>query len=370
MSYDTAALDKLLDRVKGKVFIGDNAAFLSTIMCSLEFRWTEEVPTAATDGLRLYWNPHWFQSLPEETRQTVLIHELWHPARLHMLRAGNRDPGIWNIACDHVINLDLEKENRSFKGTQPMKDLQYQGMCEEEIYDLLMQDPPPANSWSTGDGGDIRPLKDEEKRQVINNVVQAVQQARLCNQAGKLPGAIEQNLKEFLDPIIPWQSVLHKFFTDLMDNDYSWKRPNRRFQDMYLPSLLDDDNRLEHLRYYLDVSGSIKDKDVLRFNSEVKYIKDTYNPQKLTLVQFDTRIQDIQEFDESTPFNEIMVKGRGGTCLVDVREDIQKTKPTAAIIFTDMHVTPMEPLDYDIPIIWVCIGSKINGPFGQTIHID
>jgi len=53
-----------------------------------------------------------------------------------------------------------------------------------------------------------------------------------------------------------------------------------------------------------------------------------------------------------------------------VREWIIKNKPTAAIIFSDMYVRPMEELPFDIPIIW-CVLNNPNAtvPFGEVVHI-
>lgn len=140
---------------------------------------------------------------------------------------------------------------------------------------------------------------------------------------------------------------------------------------MYLPGITKDTSRLEHLCYYMDVSGSITTEDVIRFNSEIKYIKDTFNPEKLTLVQFDTEITNetvIEEFDE---FNALNIIGRGGTSLVPVKEHIEKHKPTAAIIFSDLECYPMDKLSEDIPVIWVVINNKhakVN--FGTKVHIN
>src|SRR5690606_7356868 len=205
--------------------------------------------------------------------------------------------------------------------------------------------------------GDMVNLSNQEKQTVINSVVQAVHQAKASGQAGNIPGAIKEILKKFLEPVIPWQTVLMQFFTDLLDEDYSWKRPNRRYSDMYLPSKFTDDGRLEHLMYFLDVSGSISEAQILRFNSEVKYIQETLKPQRLTLIQFDTMIQDVKEFNVDDPFDEIEIIGRGGTSFVPVREYIQEHKPTAAIIFSDMFCPPMEPLEEEIPIVWVVMDN-------------
>lgn len=377
-SLDLYAITRELDRTKSAVFLDKrNAAFLGSLMCSLNFVWSRDIPTAATNGVTFWWNPEWFLKLDPEVRKTVLMHELWHVARLHMIRLENRNPRYWNYACDIRINNDLEREGASFFGVEDCwKDQQYDAngiMAEEDIYDLITKDPSKINgsSWQdAGEEGDMIPLTNQQKQTVINTVVQAVHQAKLSGQAGNLPGGIQEILNKFLEPIIPWQTVLMQFFTDLLNEDYSWKRPNRRYHDMYLPSRFTDDGRLEHLIYYLDVSGSVTDAQALRFNSEVKFIQETLKPQRLTLVQFDTIIQDVKEFKEEDPFDEITIIGRGGTSFVPVREHMIEHKPTAAIIFSDMWCSPMQPLDDEIPVIWVAIDNRsATVPFGKLIHI-
>ena len=99
-SLDLHALSKQLDITKSKVFLSEkNAAFLGSLMCSLNFVWSRDLPTAATNAITFWWNPDWFLSLDPEVRKTVLMHELWHVARLHMVRLDNRNPRYWNYAC-------------------------------------------------------------------------------------------------------------------------------------------------------------------------------------------------------------------------------------------------------------------------------
>jgi predicted metal-dependent peptidase len=389
-ALDMEYLNRELDKTKSAVFLGNNAAFLGSILCNMNFYWSEEIPTACTDGITLYWNPRWFLSLKPGARKTVLVHELWHPARLHMVRQGTRDARIWNYACDIRINNDLTKEGYSFEGIENCwRDPSFDaGAAEEDIYDTLIKNqtpPPQGGSWcpdgvpsdQPGDPsknqGDMIPgdaLTKEQLSQIANNVVRAVHQAKLSKGAGSIPGDLEEILNRFFAPVIPWEEVLHQFMRDLVDETYTWHRPNRRFPNMYLPSRYLDEGKLEHLAYYEDVSGSITDDDAIRFNSEVKYVKEFYQPQKLSLIQFDTRITQIIELEDSDPFDQIKIIGRGGTCLRCVREHIIQTRPTAAIIFSDLECAPMEPLPFDIPIIWVAIRARSTSvPFGKLIHI-
>lgn len=377
MSMTEAELQREFDRVQAHTFLGSTAAFFGAIICSLKFRWNTDIETACTDGENLEWNPNWFIKLPQETRKTVLMHELWHVGLLHGPRLGSRDPEVWNQACDIYINNTLEAQGYTFDGTQPWKDSSYKDWTEDDIYDDLMKNPHKRPSgggaFGIGDGDMKKPTSASCNASIVNNVVRAMHQQKMANgnMPGSLPGNIEEVINQFLKPVVKWERLLERFFTEMLDEDYTWARPNHRFQDIYLPSRFTDDGRLEHLAYFQDVSGSIQTKDSLRFNSELAYVWDKYKPEKMSIIQFDTQIQKVDVIKEGDKFTEIKIIGRGGTCLREVREWIIKNKPTAAIIFTDMEVAPMEKLPFDIPIIWVCIRNpRATVPFGQLIHIN
>ncbi|MCR5943506.1 hypothetical protein FG152_22245 [Ochrobactrum sp. XJ1] len=380
---DYRQLTRLMDRTKTKVFLNTNGAFLAPLMCSLDFRWNETVPTAYTDGKEIGWNPYFFLYLDEPTRVSVLLHELWHVALLHMVRRGERDPEDWNIAADIVINNMLDSEGCVFNGCNPWINHDFDGQTTEEVYDAIhLQKPsmcskPQFTNPGTGEAGDSDIQEPaggaSEQAQVQHQVVaKVVSAAHASKMAGKLPGEIETTLNKFLAPELPWKTILAQFFNELCNQDYSWSRPNRRYRDMYLPSLIDDNEGLEHLIYYLDVSGSITDEDIIRFHSEFKYVKDTFAPEKMTMVQFDTMIQKEEVFLKDDPFEETHVIGRGGTSLVCVREHIIEHEPTAVVVFSDLYCSPMEPLpsNVNIPIIWICVNhAGANVPTGTLIHI-
>ena len=116
---DTETLQKELDRTKVSVFLGKNSAFFGSLACSMEFRWDESISTAETNGKYIRWNPQWFQSLSKDERIFVYLHELWHAARLHPMRFGNKDPELWRIACDYKINGDLVDLGYSYGSLSP-----------------------------------------------------------------------------------------------------------------------------------------------------------------------------------------------------------------------------------------------------------
>lgn len=364
-------LTRELDRVKADVFSGKSAAFLGSLMCKLPQSWNENIQTAQTDGQSIQWNPEWFLKLPRPTRGTVLVHEIWHVARMHGPRMGNRDPEIWNYACDILINNTLDYAGYSFEGTEPWLDHQYDGMVEEQIYDLLIaqqKTPPSGGSWGVGKPDMCEGIADNPIS-TLNKVVGAMASAKMAGEAGTLPGDVVEMIKKFLKPVVPWEKELHDFMTDLSEECSTWARPWRRYPDMYMPDRYVEEGRLAHMAYFLDVSGSITQRDCLRFNSEVKYVFDTFQPQRLTLILFDTVIQRIYEFEEGDDFEEVEIVGRGGTSLECVRDWIEKNRPTAAMIFTDLEVSPMQPLTYDLPLLWICNKAGKSVPFGKLIHI-
>lgn len=393
---DYELLDRQLDRVKTYVFSIDKyAAFIGSLMCKLNFSWTADIKTACTNGIILWWNPYWFQKLPKLTRRTVLMHELWHVGEMDMLRRGDRDPTIWNYACDIRINNRLEAQGYSFEGTKPWKDPMNFGFpigvvrfgtsaSAEEIYDKLIEikaqqeafhEAFAADPWgqeSGPDDSDVGDLVDPEENDIngdmtiIGNVVSAEQAAKMAGEL--IPGEVETLLKRFLQPKVPWEAYLYQWYDAKIEKDYRWNRPSRRYRDIYLPSLQDEEG-LININYYIDVSGSISDGEVIRCNSEIKYIKEVFAPEKLTLIQFDTRITKITVFKQDDPFDELVIVGRGGTSLVPVREHILETKPDAAIIFSDLQCEPMEK-GPECPILWITLNNpKIKPAFGDQIHI-
>lgn len=371
---DMEALNKAYAKMERYAFMDHkNPVFLGSIMCSMERIWTTDVPTAAVNGINLFWNPYFFLKLPEHLRPTVLIHELWHVGRLHFIRRGTRKPGMWNQAADYEINNPMEYDGYNFQDFKlidfkPCLDHAYDGMSAEEIYDILEQ--------KAEDGFDkmlidiLEPDETDPKAQrniidAVSTVIRAQQAAVMANE--DLPEAVTYTINQFLTPKIPWNEELYNFFNALIDSDYSLQRPNRRYSDVYMSSLTPSEG-LENLMYFVDVSGSITDPYIIRFNSELKYIKETFNPEKLTVVQFDHMIQDVKVFTDEDEFDKIEVIGRGGTSLVPVKAMIDKEKPTAVIIFSDLECTPMEKVD--CPVIWVAVNNpKVKPAFGKTIHI-
>lgn len=370
--FDYTELQRAMDQVKTQIFLDKQfAAFLGSLMCSLNFVWTTGIKTAGTDGVQLIWNPEFFLKMPQETNVTIMLHELWHVAYLHPLRGEGYIPRLANKAMDIVINDDLVRQGYSWLGFKPWlgRGRFTRDQPWEEVYDILFKEGnwDDDNPWGE-ETGDLFEPTDAMKREMINNVVRSTQVAKMSY--GNVPGETEEFLQRFLVPKLPWGTLLQRWLRQFDKSDYSMRRPARRTHahDLYLPTI-DSSNRLEHLIWYMDVSGSMGPKEVQRIASELRHIKQVFKPKKMTVVQFDTRITDITEWDHNDPFEGIMFKGGGGTDLREVRQHIIDTKPTAAIIFSDMWLEPMKP-GPTCPILWVAIDNPhAEVPFGKLIHL-
>lgn len=394
-SIDYKELNKLLDKTITAAFVGKNAAFLGSLSCSTQVEWDPSIPTACTDGVKIWWNPTWFESLPRIQREVVYVHELWHPARLHFHRGQGKDWSIWAQACDYVINQEMKDDGYDFGEVPHLYRADFYGKSEEEIYDILLEEQKQqktkqkSSELSAGggtselddtgskdnmnditDGADLVRPSASALRENLNNVVQAVQQAVVFSGVGSVPGGLREMIDSYLKSVVPWHQLLDRFLTDLDEEDFSWQRPNRRHHDIYLPVRIKEESRLTRVNYYLDVSGSIDQHQLLRFNSEARHIKEKFNPEMMKLIQFDWIIQHVTEISEFEKLKELEVIGRGGTCLECVREHIKEDKPTAVIIFTDLGCEPMQPLPPGIDVIWVVVNNpNATVPFGQMIHV-
>lgn len=74
------------------------------LMYPVEHICTLNIPTAATDGKRYYWNPKFVLKQSKIGLRIICGHEAWHAIYMHPQRRGSRFPKLWNIAVDYIVN--------------------------------------------------------------------------------------------------------------------------------------------------------------------------------------------------------------------------------------------------------------------------
>lgn len=359
-------LQQELDRTKIALMQSKESVFFTTIVFSLKFVWDDTQPTAYTDGYTLGFNPAFFLGMPKEQRVGVLVHEACHVAYDHMGRRMGRDMNLWNMAADHVINLELL--GRGFKLPEfRLADERFKGMSTEQVYNLLQaeqyNEPNPM-----ADMRDPEQVKPEEyKRHIEDLIIRASVQAKMGGGAGSIPGEVELFIDTLLKPRLPWQTILRREVGALVKKDYSWMRPARRFfPEHHLPSL---SNPAPYaLTFYVDISGSVSDHQFKVFVSEIAGAIRMFSPPSVTVVQFDTSIKSIDAVRSLAELSKIEFHGRGGTCPECIFEHMETSKPQLALVFTDGEFEwPRDTLKQRL--LWLINDNPGFVPqFGRALH--
>jgi predicted metal-dependent peptidase len=85
------------------------------LMYPVEHICTMNIPTAATDGKRYYWNPKFVLKQSKIGLRIICGHEAWHAIYMHPQRRGSRLPKLWNIAVDYIVNGTVMEDFKARK---------------------------------------------------------------------------------------------------------------------------------------------------------------------------------------------------------------------------------------------------------------
>lgn len=326
-----------------------------------------DIPTLATDGKHVFYNPQFVVSISDEQMQAEFAHEVMHCVCNHLTRRGRRDPRLWNVAADYVINLILFKSN--FKlGKDWLFDKKYDGMAVEQVYELLLKNlPPPSVSPSdllppnAGAGSPVEQKQMEREWQIAT-----IQTAMECRRNGTVPGGLERFLDDLITPKVPWRDALNRFLTRTVQEDYSWHRPSRKFipQGMYLPTMRSEGSG--HIAAVIDTSGSITQPVFTAFMSELTGIMNQVRPEKLTVVMADAEINHIDTFTRGQPID-VKLCGGGGTDFRPAIKHFHNDPPDALVYLTDLYGPTGD--DPGFPVLWCCTTDE-TGPWGETIKLE
>ena len=99
-------------------------------------------PTAAVDGRNLFFNTQFFNAMSNKEIEFVIAHEILHCVFDHLTRREDRDPMLFNIACDYLVNNLLVRDRIGDKPTviDCFQDFKYDGWTSEEVYDELFKE--------------------------------------------------------------------------------------------------------------------------------------------------------------------------------------------------------------------------------------
>jgi predicted metal-dependent peptidase len=359
----------------------------------------EWLMTAAVDGRNLFFNTQFFNAMNNKEVEFVIAHEILHMVYDHLGRRDDRDPMLYNIAADYIVNNLLVRDRI---GTKPKvvdcyQDFKYDKWTSEEVYDELFKQAKKNGEEFVkqlgemldehldleGDGtedgkGNGRPRYSKaELDQIKDEIKEAMLQAATAAGAGNLPGEIARMIKEITEPKMDWRQLLRQQIQSTIRSDYTFSRPNRKgwHTGVVLPGM----NFAETIDICiaLDMSGSIGNDQASDFLGEIKGIMDEYKDYQIKLWCFDTKVYNEQDFsaDCGEDLTEYKLKGGGGTDFMCNWTYMKShgIQPKKFIMFTDGYAWNSwgDPEYCDtIFIIHQNHDKSLEGPFGITAHYE
>ena len=363
----------------------------------------ETIPTAAVDGKNLYFNTQFFNAMDNKEIEFVIAHEILHMVFDHLTRREDRNPYLYNVACDYIVNNILVRDRIGMKPklVECFQDFKYLDWTSEEVYDQLYQDAekidieqlgemldehfewgegPASNGEGNDDGkgkGKGQTLSEGEKQKIKDEIKEAVMAAAQAAGAGNTPAEITRMIKELTEPKMNWRQLLRQQIQSTIKSDYTFVRPNRKgWQSGAILPGMNFEETID-LCISIDMSGSIGDKQAKDFLSEVKGIMDEYKDYKITIWCFDTKVYNeaFYSSDDGDDISDYEVKGGGGTDF-EVNWTYMKDQgiePKKFIMFTDGYAWDSwgDPNYCDtLFVIHSHHDKNLEGPFGMTAHYE
>jgi predicted metal-dependent peptidase len=378
------------------------ASFFGNLATRLKLVNADEwCPTAATDGRNFYYNSRFIEMLRPKEIEFLFGHEVLHCVYDHMGRRGDRDPQLWNIADDYCVNGDLIKHRVGEKITTVpcLYDHKYEGMCAEEVYDILYENAEKIDIGSLidkllddhldgeGEGGDGddsgksggsgKPkLSQAEKDAIRDEIKEAVLAAAAASDnAGNLPAGVKRLIQDMTAPKMNWRELLRMQLESTIKSDFTWMRASRRgwHMDAVMPGMQLDP--MIDIAISIDASGSMLDKMLKDFLAEVQGIMDSFPAYRIHILTFDTQVYNPQQYDSENldTICDYEVHGGGGTdfdCVFDYfkENDIQ---PKRHIMFTDGYPNGSWGDENYCDTVFIMHGTtSIVPPFGQYAYYE
>ena len=134
---------------------------------NIEFKDNLKYHTASTDGKNIYVDPNYFATLNENDRLFIIAHEIMHIKFKHMYRLKDksgvkRDPELWGIAADAIVNANLERDGLTIKeGYVNMPEaLNY---STEEFYQKLLREKEKKEQEKNNQNQEQEESKEQEQ---------------------------------------------------------------------------------------------------------------------------------------------------------------------------------------------------------------
>jgi predicted metal-dependent peptidase len=382
----TLTAEQRLNKAVVKVMAHPRYIALAGVLMVGERGVRDDIPTACTNGRDEYYGRGFIDSINDKQLRFVVLHECYHKMYKHLTtwkHLSDKCQRTANMACDYVINQQIIDDNDDdfIEGIDGMCiDPKYRGWDSQRVFNDIYQqqdsgggDGGQGNSLDDHDWDGAQAMTGEEQDDLAKEIDDAIRQGAIS--AGKMGTGGERTVADLLEPQVNWRDVLREFITDTCTgSDYAtYNRPNRRrlHTGMYLPSGITQ--QVDELVLAIDTSGSIGQRELSAFLSEIKCICDTVHPKSIRLLYWDTEVcadeaYSMHELDTLTQSTK--PAGGGGTdvhCVTSYMAT-NNISPQAAIILTDGYLYSGWG-SWDCPTLWCVLDSGKVSDCGKTVHI-
>ena len=121
----------------------------------------DDIPTACTDGRDEMYGREFIDSLTDAELRFVIIHECYHKMYRHLItwkHLSDQNHRLANCACDYVINLQIQDENKDEFCAIPqigcLIDERFRDMDAAQVFALLQDDQQQQQQQSGTQSGD------------------------------------------------------------------------------------------------------------------------------------------------------------------------------------------------------------------------
>ena len=399
---DTA--ERKLQRVKISLMRDDRFVYWRGIMMVGKTELVEDFPTAYTDGYNEGYGRQFVESQNDKQLAFGILHE-----NLHKI---GRDLSVWrklfeddkqlaNMACDYRINLllvDMDPLGNTLQfPTNPdgsrmgLLDERFRDMDVPAIFRLLKQEKQDGtgafgsggdgtkmgnamdeHDWEAGDGTPAE-QQDTQAKEIDQALRQGEMEHRKVN--GNKAGNVERFMSEMLKPKINWKEALADFVRSACagKDKSTWRRPNRRYlgMDIIMPSLISE--RVGHLVYGPDMSGSVGGKETTAMVTELVQLAKEMRPDKLDVLYWDSAVARHEEYDESNIdllASSTKPMGGGGTSPACVKRYMEEKRiePECVIMLTDGYVDSWP--EFNCPTLWLITTKGKTAPTGISVYLN
>lgn len=387
-----------LSKAKARLLM--DQPFFATLLLRTEMTITDQVPMAATDGERMYWNPAFLEKLSVEDTMAVACHEVGHDSLLHSLRLGHRSHDLWNQACDHAINLMLESQGMKCPAAVPggwLANPKYKGMSADRIYDDLKREQSagggaggtgkPGTDGKGGKGGkasdqpgdrdwlhgDVLPSPHDKQDPAAQAAAETKAKQRvaaaanMARMAGKLSADLARLVDDCLEAKVPWPEVLRDYMLQLVKERENWSRRNRRFGAFYLPQRRS--LKMGPIVFIPDTSGSMMGDDMEKICSEIAHCTAQTEPESVRVIWADAKVKGEQVFQpHEFSYAALEPKGGGGTDMCVPLKHAEQYDPLVAVLMTDCY-TPWPDAPPPYPVICLSTTQAPSPDWAVRIEI-